>query len=212
MTKHLVIAIDGPAASGKGTLARRLAARFGLAHLDTGSLYRAVGRDVLALGGDPADPAAAEAAARALDPESLGDARLRDEDVGRAASQVAVHPGVRAALFDFQRRFAARRPGAVLDGRDIGTIICPEAPVTLFVPATVEARAERRFKELTARGEAADLAALRADLQARDERDAARASAPMKPAADAVRLDTTALDADQVFARAVELVEAASRI
>jgi cytidylate kinase len=212
LTQHLVIAIDGPAASGKGTLARRLAQRFRLAHLDTGALYRAVGRDVLARGGDPADPAAAEAAAQALDPATLEDARLRDEDVGRAASLVGVHPGVRAALLDFQRRFAARPPGAVLDGRDIGTVICPDAPVKLFVTASVEARAQRRFRELAARGEPADLADLRADLQARDERDSARASAPMKPAADAVQLDTTALDADQVFARAVELVEAARRI
>ncbi|HVJ54245.1 MAG TPA: d(CMP) kinase [Aliidongia sp.] len=208
MTRSFVIAIDGPAASGKGTLARRLAERYGFAHLDTGALYRAVGRDVLALGGDPADAGAAESAALALDAGSLADARLRDEDVGRAASLVAVHPGVRATLLDFQRRFAAKAPGAVLDGRDIGTVICPDADLKLYVTASVEARAERRVKELERRGEASDPPAILADLAARDARDSARASAPLKLAEDAVPLDTTALDADQVFDRAVALVEA----
>jgi len=211
VTTPLVIAIDGPAASGKGTLARRLAQRYGLPHLDTGSLYRAVGRDVLAAAHDPADPQAAEAAALALDAASLGDPRLRDEDVGRASSQVAVHPGVRAALLTFQRRFASQPRGAVLDGRDIGTVICPSAPVKLYLIASVAARAERRFKELQARGEAADLGKLGADIEARDARDSARATAPLKRAGDAVELDTTTLDADQVFARAVELVEAVRR-
>jgi len=208
LTRSFVIAIDGPAASGKGTLARRLAERYGFAHLDTGALYRAVGRDVLALGGDPADAGAAESAALALDAGSLADARLRDEDVGRAASLVAVHPGVRATLLDFQRRFAAKAPGAVLDGRDIGTVICPDADLKLYVTASVEARAERRVKELERRGEASDPPAILADLAARDARDSARASAPLKLAEDAVPLDTTALDADQVFDRAVALVEA----
>ncbi len=211
MTSVLVIAIDGPAASGKGTLARRLAERYGLPHLDTGSLYRAVGRDVLAAGGDPANSAAAAAAALALDAASLHDPRLRDEDVGRASSQVAVHPGVRAALLAFQQRFASQPSGAVLDGRDIGTVICPWAPVKLYLTASVAARAQRRFKELEARGEAADLGQLGADIEARDARDSARATAPLKPAADAVELDTTALDADQVFARAVALVETIRR-
>ena len=211
MTPHLVIAIDGPAASGKGTLARRLAERYRLPHLDTGSLYRAVGRDVLAAGGDPADPKAAAAASLALDAGTLEDPRLRDEDVGRASSQVAVHPGVRAALLAFQQRFASRPGGAVLDGRDIGTVICPSAPVKLYLTASVAARAERRFKELQARGEAADLEKLSADIEARDARDSARATAPLKPAPDAVELDTTMLDADQVFARAIELVEAVRR-
>jgi cytidylate kinase len=208
----VIIAIDGPAASGKGTLARRLAEHFALAYLDTGALYRAVGRDVLAAGCDPADAAAATESARRLDPASLADPRLRDPDVARASSVVAVHPPVRAALLDFQRGFAARPPGgrrgAVLDGRDIGTVVCPQAPLKLYITASGGERAVRRHKELAARGEAPSLEAVLADLQARDARDSSRASAPMKPAADAVLVDTTALDADAVFTRIVPLVEA----
>jgi CMP/dCMP kinase len=211
MTGALTIAIDGPAASGKGTLARRLAERFDLAYLDTGSLYRAVGRDVLAAGLDPADADAAAACARRLDPASLGDPRLRDEAVARASSVVAAHPPVRAALLDFQRNFAAHPPGgrrgAVLDGRDIGTVVCPAAPLKLFITADTAARAQRRFKELSARGEALDFAAVLADLQARDARDGARAAAPLAQAPDAVFIDTTALDADAVFAHIADLVE-----
>jgi cytidylate kinase len=211
----LTIAIDGPAASGKGTLARRLAERFDLAYLDTGAIYRAVARDVLAAGHDPADAEAAAAQARRLDPASLGDPRLRDEDVARASSVVAAHAPVRAALLDFQRRFAAAPPsgkrGAVLDGRDIGTVVCPDAPLKLYITAGIEARAGRRHKELAARGEDQDFADVLADLEARDARDSARATAPLKQAPDAVLIDTTALDAEGVFAHIADLVEARLR-
>jgi CMP/dCMP kinase len=215
VTGVLTIAIDGPAASGKGTLARRLAARFDLAYLDTGAIYRAVARDVLAAGQAPQNAEAAERIAERLDPESLGDPRLRDEDVARASSVVAAHPGVRRALLDFQRGFAASPPGgkrgAVLDGRDIGTVVCPDAPLKLYITATIEARAERRFKELNAKGEAQDPAAVLADLQARDARDSGRSTAPLKPAEDAVTIDTSALDADAVFEHVADLVEARLR-
>ena len=215
MTAILTIAIDGPAASGKGTLARRLAARFDLAYLDTGAIYRAVARDVLAAGQAPQDAAAAERIAERLDPASLADPRLRDEDVARASSVVAAHPGVRRALLEFQRNFAAAPPGgkrgAVLDGRDIGTVVCPDAPLKLYITADIEARADRRFKELSAKGEAQDPAAVLADLQARDARDSGRSTAPLKAADDAVAIDTSALDADAVFANVAELVEARLR-
>jgi cytidylate kinase len=203
----LVIAVDGPAAAGKGTLARRLAARFSLPYLDTGLLYRAVGRRVLDAGQDPADPSAAEAAARALMPADLDRTDLRGPASDMASSQVAAHPGVRAALVDFQRGFAATA-GAVLDGRDIGTVIFPDARVKLYVTASDAARARRRWLELRTRDPAADLATVTAEMRARDSRDAARATAPMKPAADAVVLDTTDLDADAAFDRAVNLVTA----
>ena len=210
-----VIAIDGPAASGKGTLARRLAERFHLAYLDTGSIYRAVARDVLAAGQDPRDAEAAAACARRLDPHTLGDPRLRDEDVARASSVVAAHPAVRAALLDFQRGFAAHPPGgrqgAVLDGRDIGTVVCPEAPLKLFITADLGARADRRFKELIGRGEVIDYESVLADLRARDERDGGRSTAPMRQAPDAEFIDTSALDADAVFAHIADLVEARLR-
>jgi len=203
----LVIAIDGPAAAGKGTLARRLAAQYGLPHLDTGLLYRAVARRVIDAGGDPADPAAAEDAARALLPEDTRRDDLRGPPVDGAASQVAAIPAVRAALLAFQRDFAARE-GAVLDGRDIGTVVCPGAPAKLFVTASTAARGERRWRELQARGVPANLARVTADLAARDAADAARDAAPMKPADDSILLDTTELDADTAFARACELVAA----
>ena len=206
----LIIAIDGPAAAGKGTLARRLAAHFGLPYLDTGLLYRAVGRRVLDAGADPADPIAAEAAARALQASDLERADLRGPEADRAASAVAAIAGVRAALLEFQRAFGRDR-GAVLDGRDIGTVVFPDADAKLYVTASPEARGLRRYKELLGRGVAADLATVTAEVRARDAADAARAAAPMKPAADAKILDTTDLDPDQAFMAALALMADARR-
>ena len=200
-----IIAIDGPAASGKGTLARRLAATLGLPYLDTGLLYRAVGRRVLDAGGDPADPVTAEAAARAIGQADLDRGDLRGPEADRAASLVAAIPGVRTALLDFQRGFGRTR-GAVLDGRDIGTVIFPEAAAKLFVTASVEERARRRWRELAGRGIATDPAAVAEDIRARDELDRARAAAPLRPAGDAALLDTTKLDPDGVFAAALAIV------
>ena len=199
----MIVAIDGPAAAGKGTLARRLAAALGLPYLDTGKLYRAVGRRVLDVGGDPSDPAAAEAQARALTPADLDRGDLRGPDADRAAAQVASIPGVRAALLAFQRSFGE---GAVLDGRDIGTVVFPDAPVKLFVTASLQARAERRWRELQATGEAPPLSEVMADMAARDELDRARAAAPLRPAADATVLDTTAMTPDEAFSAAMAVV------
>jgi cytidylate kinase len=201
----LVIAVDGPAAAGKGTLARRLAAALGLPYLDTGLLYRATGRRVLDAGADPTDPAAATAAASALTPEDLARTDLRGPAADTAASAVAAIPAVRAALLEWQREFG-RRHGAVLDGRDIGTVVFPEAPVKLFVTASVAARARRRWLELQARGVAADPAVVEAEMCARDAQDAGRSVAPMRPAEDALLLDTTTLDAEAAFAAALGLV------
>jgi CMP/dCMP kinase len=205
-----VVAIDGPAASGKGTLARRLAARFGLAHLDTGRLYRATAFLVLRDGGDPADPRAATAAALRVDPALLDDPRLSREDVAQASSIVAAIPQVRAALLAFQRNFAAHPPGAaagaVLDGRDIGTAICPEASVKLFVTASPEVRAGRRFRELRERGAPAIYDSVLQDMTERDARDQGRRAAPLVAAPDAVILDTSGLDADQAFEQASTIV------
>jgi len=197
----LVIAIDGPAAAGKGTLARRIAAALGLPYLDTGLLYRAVGRRVLDAGGDPKDAVAAEETARALRRSDLDRNDLRGPEADRAAASVAAIKGVRAALLDFQRNFGAET-GAVLDGRDIGTVIFPDAPVKLFVTASLAERARRRWAELRGRGEAADLAEVAQDLEARDTRDAPN----MKRAADAVLLDTSTLDADAAFEAAMETI------
>jgi len=205
-----IVAVDGPSASGKGTLARRLADRFGLAHLDTGKLYRATGLGVLEAGGNPADPVAAEKAARSIDFSRLTEPRLLDEDVARAASQTAAIPGVRAALLDAQRRFAHHPPppaqGAVLDGRDIGTAVCPEAPVKLFLVASAESRAFRRVKELRERGAAAMYDDVLQDMRERDARDSERQVAPLAAAPDAITIDTTLLDADQVFEQASKLI------
>ncbi len=201
----LIIAIDGPAAAGKGTLARRLAAHFNLPYLDTGLLYRAVGRRVLDQGGDPSDPMTAEAAARALAPEDMRRGDLRGPTADAAAAAVAAIPGVRAALLDFQRGFG-RDHGAVLDGRDIGTVVFPDAPAKLFVTASPEARGLRRYRELLARGEAADLDTVTAEIRTRDAADAARVAAPLKPAADSILLDTTSLDAEATFAAALRLL------
>lgn len=202
-----VIAIDGPAAAGKGTLARRLAEALGLPYLDTGLLYRAAGRRVLDAGADPTDPAAATAAAAALRAEDLRRDDLRGPASDAAAAAVASIPAVRAALLDFQRGFAAAR-GAVLDGRDIGTVIFPDAPVKLFVTASLPARARRRWLELEAKGLDVPLAQVEEDMRVRDAMDAARVAAPLRPAADAVMLDTTALDPDAVFAAALREVRA----
>jgi cytidylate kinase len=207
----MIIAIDGPAAAGKGTLARRLAQHYGYDFLDTGGLYRGVGLQVLRAGGDPADTKAAKAAAETLDLKLLADPELRGEAAARAASLVAAQPAVRAALLDFQRNFAHRPPGgkgAVLDGRDVGTVVCPEAEVKLFVTASLEARARRRFAELQAGGRAAIWSAVLQDMQDRDARDSKRDVAPLKPAADAVVIDTTSLTPDQVFEAARAIVEA----
>ncbi len=208
----MIVAVDGPSASGKGTLARRLAAALDFALLDTGLLYRAVGAAVLAAGGDPAAPAVAVAAARNLDAAALDPAPLRGEAVGQAASVVAAIPEVRAALLDHQRRFAAAPPGgkagAVLDGRDIGTVVCPQAEVKIFVTASAEERARRRHKELLERGEASIHARVVEEMRERDRRDSERAAAPLRPAADAEVLDTGALGADEAFQAALEIVEA----
>lgn len=206
----MIVAIDGPAASGKGTLARRLAARWGLAYLDTGLLYRAVGMKLLRAGGDPADPQAAAAAARSIAADDLVGDDLRGEKAGEAASQVAAQPAVREALLDFQRRFAATppdgAPGAVLDGRDVGTVICPDADAKLFVTAAVEVRAERRWKELRDKGQGVIQQAVLQDLKRRDARDSSRAVAPLRPADDAFILDTSRMDADAVYDAAVSFI------
>jgi cytidylate kinase len=205
----MIIALDGPAASGKGTLARRIARELGYAHLDTGKLYRAVGMAVLRQGGDPSDAAAAEAAARALDPDTLDDPELASDEAAQAASRVSAIPAVRTALLEMQRAFAARSPGAVLDGRDIGTVVCPDADIKLYVIASDEIRAQRRHKELLDRGKASIYARVLQDLKERDARDSARSVAPMKPAEDAMVLDTTALDAEAAYAAAMEHIRTA---
>ncbi len=208
----LIIAVDGPAAAGKGTLARRLAAHYALAYLDTGLLYRATGLAVVRAGGDPDREADAVAAARALTPAALEDPALRGDVAADAASRVAAQPAVRTALLERQRHFAHHPPpgkqGSVLDGRDIGTVVCPEAPVKLFVTADVAVRAERRVRELQERGMEAIPETILAEMRARDARDGERAAAPLRPADDAEVVDTTHLDADAAFARAVALVDA----
>jgi cytidylate kinase len=202
----MIIAVDGPTASGKGTIAKALAAHFGLPHLDTGLLYRAVGRQVFLDGGDPDD--AGDALAACTFPEGLlTDPELRSEASGGHASRVSVHPSVREALYERQRSFALQPGGAVLDGRDIGTVIAPDADVKLYVTASVEARALRRWREMQARGEDHSLAAIEADLRRRDERDRTRAEAPLRAAEDAVVLDTSDLGAAEAVAAAIARVE-----
>lgn len=203
----MIIAIDGPAASGKGTLAKRVAAHFGYACLDTGLLYRAVARDLRAAEQPLDDVAAAEWAARSLDPASLDDAGLRHPGVGEAASVVAKIPEVRAALLAVQRDFAAQEPGAVLDGRDIGTVVCPDADVKLFIKAQVEIRARRRYEELKKRGEPVTYERVLETIKARDARDSGRADAPLAIAPDALLLDTTNLDIEAAFDAAVGLIK-----
>ena len=211
----MIIAIDGPSASGKGTLAKRLAAHLGYAHLDTGKIYRAVGMAVMRAAQDPANDGAAIAAARALDPATLGDPELIGDDAAIAASKVAAITAVRDVLLQFQRDFAARPPGgvggAVLDGRDIGTVVCPGADVKLYVVASAEVRAERRHKELLERGEDSIYASVLQDMKYRDNRDSNRPVAPLKPADDAFIPDTSELDADQAFKAALSEIEKRGR-
>ncbi len=203
----LTIAIDGPAASGKGTLAKRIAAHYGLACLDTGLLYRAVGRDVLENGRSLEDEAAAAAAARALDSTTLEDPGLRTPDMGDAASVVAKFPKVRAALLDFQRQFALQEPGAVLDGRDIATVVLPNADVKLFVTADVEVRARRRYEEQIRRGEPVTYERTLETIRDRDARDMGRKDSPMRQADDAILLDTTEMGIDEAFRAALEFIQ-----
>jgi cytidylate kinase len=203
----MIIAIDGPAASGKGTLGRRLAAHYGLRHLDTGLLYRAVAQAVLDSGHRLDDAARAAAAAQALDPTQFDEAALKSHAAGEAASVVSAIPEVRAALFRLQQDFAAVPPGAVLDGRDIGTVICPFANAKIFVTASPEVRAKRRAIEMRRLGQIADETAILADIRRRDERDSQRTIAPLKPAPDAHILDTSELDIDAVVREAIAIVE-----
>lgn len=204
----MIIAVDGPTASGKGTIAKALAARFGLPHLDTGLLYRAVGRQCALTGGN-ADDASDALAACSFPDELLNDPDLRSEECGGLASRVSVHPAVRQALYERQRSFALQPGGAVLDGRDIGTVIAPEADVKLFVVANVATRAERRFREMQKAGRAVTLAEIAADLEARDARDRSRTEAPLIAASDAVLLDTSDFERDESVAAAIRIVEAA---
>jgi len=204
----MIIAVDGPAASGKGTLGKRIAEHYGLNHLDTGLLYRAVARALLDHGIALTDEAAATEAARGLDFHQLDETRLRGADAGEAASVISVYAGVRAALLDGQRSFAAQTPGAVLDGRDIGTVICPEADAKIFVTASPEERAKRRWLELKTTNPELDYDTVLADIRRRDERDSGRASAPLRMADDARLLDTTKLDKETAFQAAIMLIEA----
>ena len=206
----MIIAVDGPTASGKGTIAKALAAHFGLPYLDTGLLYRAVGRQVALNDGDP-DSEADALAGCAFPERLLADPVLRSEDTGGLASRVSIHPVVRAALLERQRGFARQPGGAVLDGRDIGTVIAPEAGVKIYVTASVEARARRRFLEMQAMGKAVELAAIEADLARRDTRDATRAIAPLAAAGDAIHLDTSELTAEAAIAAAIALATARIR-
>ncbi len=204
----MIVAVDGPLASGKGTIARALAAKFGLPHLDTGTLYRGVAVAVLDAGIPPEDAEAAAAAARALDPNSIDEAKIRTAGAGVAASVVSAHPGVRKALLELQRDFATQPGGAVLDGRDIGTVIAPDADVKLFITASEEARAWRRQAELVNRGEEIDFETVLGQLRQRDARDASRADAPMLKAEDAVEIDTTDMTIEEAVKAAIKVVEA----
>jgi cytidylate kinase len=204
----MIIAIDGPAASGKGTLGKRLAQHYGYRHLDTGVIYRAVAKAMLDAGAELTDETRAVAVAMELDPEKFGDPALKSQKVGDAASVVSALPRVRAALVDFQRQFAVSAPGAVLDGRDIGTVICPDADVKIFVVADPKIRAHRRTLEAKARGEAADEAVVLADILKRDERDQNRAAAPLKAASDAYLLDNSHLDIEGGVRAAIDIIEA----
>lgn len=208
----MIIAIDGPSAAGKGTIAGKIAAHFGYAHLDSGALYRAVALALLRAGREPSDAAAAVSAAEDLDPEIMSEPAIRDQETGAAASLVAAIPEVRRALVHFQREFASHPPGgaagAVIDGRDIGTVVCPQADVKLFITATDEERARRRMLELKGRGEAHDYEEVLSEIQARDQRDIERETAPLKRATDALLLNTTNLDIEAAFQAALDLIKA----
>lgn len=206
----MIIAVDGPAASGKGTLARKIASRYGLVYLDTGLLYRAVARDILARGEDLADPHACERAARTLDRSTLEDPDLRTPGIGEAASIVARHQQVRMSLLEYQRQIAADPRGAILDGRDIGTVVCPQADVKLFITASPEERARRRHAELAEAGTEQAYEDVLADVRKRDERDRSRERSPLIPAQDAHLLDTTDLGIEAAFKAAVEVIDAAT--
>ena len=208
MSDAFIIAVDGPAASGKGTLARRLADHFGLRRLDTGGLYRAAAVRVLRTGGDPADATASEAAARNIAEKDLNSPKLRDEEVGQAASILSAHPAVREALLAYQRDFAGTPPGAVLDGRDIGTVVCPEASAKVYLEASAEIRAARRAKELRLRGVESIESRVLQEMKDRDARDSGRAVAPLMAAEDALTIDTTGLTPDQVLDRALRFIAA----
>jgi cytidylate kinase len=203
---HFVIAVDGPAASGKGTLARKVASYFHIPYLDTGKLYRAVGYHMLRDGKDLHDAQAAVAYAKALHPEGLESSHLYDEGVGNAASVISAMPKVRAALFEYQQCFAGQASGAVLDGRDIGTVICPDAHVKFFITADISTRAMRRFKELQNRDSSVIYENVLSDLKRRDERDSSRAAAPLRVAKDAISIDTTGMNAEEVFQHALSFI------
>jgi cytidylate kinase len=205
--KALVIAIDGPAASGKGTVAKRLARHLGVAYLDTGSIYRAIGYSILSEGHDPNDKKTAIQATKDLTPGDLINEHLYDEGVGAAASIISAIPRVRELLLQFQRDFARQPSGAILDGRDIGTVICPDADFKFYITANIEARAMRRFKQLQSKGNPVIYEAVLQDLQKRDERDSTREIAPLKPAHDAICIDTTDMNEDEVFAAILSKVE-----
>jgi len=207
----VIIAIDGPAASGKGTLAKRIAAHLGLAHLDSGLLYRGVASRLIEKGTPLDDEAAAARAACALDLKALDEAKLRAAGMGEAASRVAAYPAVRAALVELQRAFARQPGGAVIDGRDIGTVICPEARVKLFITASAEERARRRWRELVLGGAPLDFDDALDDIRRRDERDAKRSISPLRQAADAILIDTTDLDSDGAFTAALAAIKAKAR-
>jgi cytidylate kinase len=203
----MIIAVDGPSAAGKGTVARAVARRLGYHFLDTGSLYRMVGLAMLKAGKSGDDEVSATAFAKAIDPASVAEEDLRNESVAAMASQVAAIPAVRQALLDYQRRFAQRKPGAVLDGRDIGTVVCPDADLKLFVTASTDVRARRRFEELKSLGQKVDYESVLEDVMARDERDASRRAAPTRPADDAILIDTSDLTPEEVLKVVMELVE-----
>ncbi|MDA0338792.1 MAG: (d)CMP kinase [Proteobacteria bacterium] len=205
----MIIAIDGPSASGKGTLARRLAAHYGYAHLDTGALYRAVALKLINIKKSLSDPTQAEQAAKHLQPKDLNDPRLREEQTGEAASRISSFPSVRAALLTYQREIANTPPGAVLDGRDVGTVVCPDADVKLFVTASAAERARRRAAEMNHQGQSADVVQIRHEIEVRDKRDTERTVSPLKQAEDAHLLDTTNLDIEAAFEAAKTLIEAA---